>query len=185
MISSLSTRLAAGRRSIFIVAAAVVVVLLVVLGVALARGRSEDQRVLAGGGAPEVRMATLQGGEFNLGEHAQGPVFVYFWASWCLPCRTEAPLIQRLWREYQGRGYTFVGVNIWDGEKDARAFVQEYGLTFPTVADQKGEVYLDFGVERLPTAVMLAPGLKIDRRFVGQLGEPELRTLLDGVGGRG
>lgn len=185
MISSLSDRLVVGRRTRFVAAAAVVVVLLVVLGVALARGRSADQRALAGGRAPEVRLATLQGGSFDLRQHADGPVFVYFWASWCLPCRDEAPVIQRLWGEYEARGYTFVGVNIWDAEQDARAFVQRYGLTFPVVADRKGEVYLDFGVERLPTAVMLAPGLTIDQRFLGQLGESELRTLLDGVGGKG
>src|SRR5688572_29987027 len=57
------------------------------------------------------------GGEraaLDLGSHAQRPVFVYFWASWCAPCRSEAPLIERLWREYEARGYLFVGVNMLD-----------------------------------------------------------------------
>ena len=181
MTVSLSTRSAAGRRTLLVAVAVVVIALLAVLALALARGRPEERGALAGGRAPAFNLLTFQGGRFNLAEHAGGPVLVYFWASWCLPCRDEAPIIQRLAAEYEDRGYAFVGVNIWDAEKDARAFVQQYGLTFATVADQKGEVYLDFGVERLPTAIMLGPGLQVERRFLGQLREPELRALLDGV----
>src|SRR5205823_4885119 len=111
-------------------------------------------------------------------DHAGGPVVVYFWASWCTPCAAEAPLIQRLYEEYHARGYTFVGVNIWDAEKDARAFVEEHALTFPVVTDRGGKVYLAFGVENLPMAFFLRPGLQIDQRFLGQLQEPALREML-------
>ncbi len=163
----------------FLAAAGVLGALLVVLALALGRGRAEETGGVTGS-APTFSLPTLQGGRFALGEHAGGPVFVYFWASWCTPCKAEAPIIQRLWeQEYKGRGYTFVAVNMWDTEQDARKFVHEYGLTFPAVRDEGGKVYLAYGVERLPMAFALRPGLMVEERFLGTLEEEQLRELLD------
>lgn len=133
--------------------------------------------------AAAVTLTTFAGERFRLGDHAEGPVFVYFWASWCEPCKAEAQLIQRLAPEYVAQGHTFVGVNIWDGEADARAFVQRYGLTFPVVRDADGAFYLALGVERLPMAFFLRPGLEIQRRVLGELREPALREALAAIGG--
>lgn len=174
------------RRTIVLVAGILVVGLLAVLAVALARGRTaEDASATALGDPTAFELPLLQGGgAFRLSEHADGPVFVYFWASWCAPCLQEAPVIQRLYPEYRERGYTFVGVNIWDAEKDARRFVESQRLTFPLVTDPGGKTYLSYGVQQLPTAFFLKPGLETDRRFVGALTEAQLRELLDHAGGR-
>lgn len=134
--------------------------------------------------AADVSLTTFAGERFRLRDHAGGPVFVYFWASWCEPCKAEAQLIQRLAPEYLAQGYTFVGVNIWDGEADARAFAQRYGLTFPVVRDADGAFYLALAVERLPMAFFMHPGLEIDRRVLGELREPVLREALASIGGR-
>ncbi len=136
------------------------------------------------GAAADASLTTFAGERFRLRDHAGGPVFVYFWASWCEPCKAEAQLIQRLAPEYLAQGYTFVGVNIWDGEADARAFAQRYGLTFPLVRDADGALYLPLAVERLPMAFFLRPGLEIERRVLGELREPELRAALASIGGR-
>lgn len=106
-------------------------------------------------------------------------MLLYFWASWCVPCRSEAPLIQRLWPEYQAKGYTFVGMNIWDTDSYARKFARDFELTFPVVRDPENKVYLDYGVETLPMAFLIRPGLQVERRYVGQLEEGDLRSMLD------
>jgi len=162
----------------------ILVVLLLLGGLALgfatgAGGGDAGGQAL--GQAPDFSIKAFDGGTFTLAEHADKPVLLYFWASWCEPCKTEAPLIQRLWAEYQAQGYMFVGMNIWDSETDARKFAEDYELTFPLVRDRENKVYLDYGVERLPIAFALRPGLEVDRRYIGELKEPELRSMLDGL----
>lgn len=172
------------RRTIVLAAALVVLALLAVLAVALVRGRSaEDASVAASGPAPGFALPMFQGGTFNLQDHAGGPVFIYFWASWCQPCTQEAPIIQKLYPEYKAKGYTFVGVNIWDAEPDARKFVEAQQLTFPAVTDPGGKTYLSFGVQQLPTAFFLKKGLETDRKFIGAISESQLRDMLDHAGG--
>lgn len=158
------------------------VALLVVLAVAMREGVGDSPIGRTDAGFAQARSFTLptldRGGSFDLDAHADGPVFVYFWASWCAPCREEAPMIERLWPEYRALGYTFVGVNILDAERDARAFVDEFALTFPLVRDVEGTVYLDYGVYGLPEAFFLRPGLRVSEKFNGALGEQEFRTML-------
>jgi cytochrome c biogenesis protein CcmG/thiol:disulfide interchange protein DsbE len=120
-------------------------------------------------------------GTFSLGDYGDRPVFVYFWASWCTPCKAEAPLIQRLWPEFEARGYTFVGVNIQDQEQDARRFVEEHGLTFPQVRDREGAVYLDYGVYGLPESFFLKPGLLVHEKYLGEFDETVLRERLGAI----
>lgn len=152
------------------------------LGIAMAKGVGSrpsgevdpDMRVAA-----DFTLPTFDGQQFTLSEHATGPVFLYFWASWCIPCQKEAPTIQALSLEYQARGYTFVGVNITDAESDARDFIKRYGLTFPLVRDVNGSVYLEYGVVGVPEAFFLRPGLQVQKKFFGPLSEQQLRGMLD------
>ena len=161
------------------------VLLLISLAVAMSRGvgSKPDGRSSAGGRTmPAFNLARFDGTPFDLQQHAQGPVFVYFWASWCVPCQAEAPVIQKLWPEYERRGYSFVGVNIWDAESDARRFLEQQRLSFPVVADSNGRVYVDYGVDALPDSYFLEPGLRARTRYQGALTEATLRELLDELG---
>ena len=82
-------------------------------------------------------------------------MFVYFWASWCAPCREEAPLIERLWPEFQAAGYTFVGVNILDSEPDARAFIERFDLSVPLVMNLDSEEDVGTFVEQFDLSLPL------------------------------
>ncbi|MEX2583129.1 MAG: TlpA disulfide reductase family protein [Gemmatimonadota bacterium] len=163
---------------------AALLAILVVLGIAMARGVGGLAEGRTGGDlgqASDFTLPQFDGESFVLADYADQPVFLYFWASWCIPCEEEAPLIEALWPEYRDRGWTFLGVNIWDLESDARRFVERHGLTFPLARDEDGEVYLDYGVQGLPTAFFLAPGLEMYARYDGLLSEETLRGLLDEV----
>ena len=122
----------------------------------------------------------LSGNTFHLAEHSSKPIFLYFWASWCSPCKDEAPIIQKIWPEYEKKGYLFVGVNVWDSEKSARKFVNEYDINFPVVIDE-GDTYIDYGVYALPEAFFLRENLKIDTKYIGTLSEEQLRIRLDAI----
>lgn len=129
--------------------------------------------------APQFTLPTFDGGRFDLASVSDRPVFVYFWASWCQPCEQEAPVIEALWPEYRARGYVFLGLNIWDQPADARKFVERFRLTFPMATDDARTVYVDYGVQGLPTAFFIAPGGEVKARYDGQLREQALRDLLD------
>jgi len=159
----------------------VAVALIVVFAIAMRHGIGQEVGTASApfAVAPNFTLSTLDGtSTFTLADHASGPVLVYFWASWCQPCQQEAPLIERLWPEYQKRGYTFVGINIWDTESDAAAFVRQHALTFPILHEVEGTVYVNYGVSGLPEAFFLRPGLEVSQKYNGALDEKVLRAML-------
>ncbi len=169
-----------GRLLIAVIGVAFVVIL-GTLAVAMSRGigGADDGRSdVRDRQYPPFALNRFDGTSFDLRE-APGPVFVYFWASWCVPCQEEAPVIEKLWPEYQKRGYTFVGVNMWDTESDARRFLERQRLSFPVVADANGRVYVDYGVSSLPDSFFLLPGFRAQARYQGPMTEATLRGLLD------
>lgn len=77
----------------------------------------------------------LGGGTLSDDDLRGRPVVLNFFASWCVPCREEAPLLQKTYEEYEDRGIQFVGVDVMDTKEDARRFVKEFGITYPVVTD--------------------------------------------------
>ena len=160
--------------------------LLLVLAYALWQGvgQTESGREDIGGAlAPDFTVTQFDGEDFTLSDYQDRPVFLYFWASWCGPCIQEAPNIEALWPEYRDRGYVFLGLNIWDIEADAQQFIKELGLSFPLARDGERSVYVEYGVQGLPVAFFLEPGLQIRSRYTGPLDEDTLRQELDRIAG--
>lgn len=106
-------------------------------------------------------------------------VFVNFWASWCPPCRAEAPMLEATWRRLQEQGVVFLGVNTQDDEPRARAFLQEFGITFPNGRDPDGRIAIDYGVWGLPEAFIVDPAGRITYKHIGTLGQALLLAKLD------
>ncbi|MCY4616316.1 MAG: TlpA disulfide reductase family protein [Chloroflexi bacterium] len=158
--------------------------LLAVLVVAMTRDVGQERLGAVDPGIEQVReftLPTINGDRVAIADFADGPVFVYFWASWCAPCERETPLIERLWAEYEPQGYVFIGINILDSDRGAHEFVERHGLTFPILIDSGGDVYFDFGVNGVPEAYFLEPGLVVTRKYIGELREQDFRDMLEDI----
>ncbi|MGH2370769.1 MAG: TlpA disulfide reductase family protein, partial [Chloroflexota bacterium] len=107
----------------------------------------------------------------RLADRRGRPVLVNFWASWCPPCREEAPRLERLWREYRERGVAVVGIDVWDTERDARRFLREAGVTYPNGPDPGGRIAMDFGVAGVPETVLIDGDGQIARKWIGPFTE--------------
>jgi peroxiredoxin len=147
-----------------------------------------DYRARASGDrrpAPEFTAPALGGGEISSSELEGRVVVVNFWASWCGPCRLEAPDLEATWRAYEGRGVQFLGVNFRDDRYAARSFEDEFGLTYPSAFDPSGALAHKFGVLALPSTFVISDEGWIEYHFTGVVTEGILRNALEDVLGRG
>ncbi|MBC7810847.1 MAG: redoxin domain-containing protein [Burkholderiales bacterium] len=109
----------------------------VVFGVALARQNTTQP---TDGPAPDFALTTFDGEPIRLSDLRGQIVIVNFWASWCGPCRDEAPALQAVWERYQDQGVVVLGVAYTDIEADSREFINEFGLTYPNGPDLGTEI---------------------------------------------
>ena len=129
------------------------VAFMMLLWVGLMRSSTE---ATVGNAAPDFELPSVKPGETISSEDLKGrPVVVNFWASWCIPCREEAPLLERAYREYRDDGVIFLGVNIKDAKTDAEGFIEEFGITYPNVRDVDQQLTRPFGVLGLPETFFL------------------------------
>jgi thiol-disulfide isomerase/thioredoxin len=158
------------------------VLALLVLSVALA-ACSSDAGGPAGiteisGRAPALQGTTLQGGTFAPADHAGRVLVVNFWATWCGPCREEQPSLSAVEAE-RGDDAVFVGVNYRDDTAAARAYLEEFGVAYPSLEDPSGSIAYRFGVPYLPATVVVDATGELRFRAVGALDEATLRSLID------
>ena len=135
---------------------------------------SRSGKELVGRKAPGF-VAPVIGAQLATLEDYRGlPLILNFWASWCPPCREETPGMERVWRKYRNDGLVILGVNVQDGEDEARRYINEFGVTFPNVLDLDGRVTIDYGVTGLPVTFFVTRDGTISGRWVGSISEARL-----------
>jgi len=116
--------------------------------------------------------------EFRLSDYRGQTVVLNFWASWCPPCRDEAPVLEYVWRQYQDQDVVFVGIDIWDTERDARAYIREFNITFPNVIDSRGKVAVEYGLTGVPETYFITPDGMISRKVIGAISQAVLEESI-------
>lgn len=129
--------------------------------------------------APPFELPRLDGrGRLSLRDLSGRVVVINFWASWCGPCRQEAPHLQRVWTEYRARGVRFLGVNYRDVRDDALAFQREVGITYPSVVDPRGDLTVDYRLQGLPTTFVIDRAGRVVYQFLGRVEYEGLKGVL-------
>lgn len=78
------------------------------------------------------------------------PVVVNFWASWCIPCKDEAPALQKTYEQYRSQGLVVLGIDAQDFRQDAKRFMKRFGITYPVAYDGSGSTLGKWGVTGFP-----------------------------------
>ena len=123
-----------------------------------------------GSPAPAFTLPLLEGSvSVSLASLRGHPVVLNFWASWCGPCKAEAPVLERDWQTYRSRGVRFVGIDNRDLASEARTFVGAHGLTFPMLDDGPGGVTGRYGISQVPETYVLDRSGKIVAHLTGPI----------------
>jgi cytochrome c biogenesis protein CcmG, thiol:disulfide interchange protein DsbE len=100
-------------------------------------------------------------------------VVLNFWASWCIPCKDEAPYLEQVWRSNRGDGLVVLGLDAKDFRGDARNFARRYDITFPLLYDGPGHVLPSYGVTGFPETYVLDREGRVVQAFVGAINSDE------------
>lgn len=170
-------------RSVIAVLAVLAIVGLLTFGL-LSKGSS---RVQVGERVPDRALPYLSGGtgKGKIGDYRGGWVLVNLWASWCVPCRQEAPTLERFYRLHRNR-VTVLGINVQDNEEDARSFMREFHPSYPELRSVGSERSEAFGATGVPENYLVDPRGKLAVSIIGPIDQrilnSEVIPVIEGKG---
>lgn len=142
------------------------------LGLLVWKIASDDAPVASvGKPVPRFDLPTLSGdGRIAVADYIGTPMVINFWATWCVPCRREAPLLERAAKRYKDRA-VFIGVDVRDFNGDAKKFVADYGITYLIAYDGPGRLWEPWGITGLPETFFVDGSGTIVAHKIGEISD--------------
>ncbi len=167
----MTSRLKLGAQA---VAVALVLGLFALLIWKVAQGSHKE--AAPGKPAPDFTLSRIGGpGDLQLSSLRGKAVVLNFWASWCSPCKREAPALQAVSKTW-GKRVVVLGVDVNDFQGDARGFMRKYGLTYPVVHDNKNVTTPKYGLTGLPETFFLDRRGRIVEHVPGEVRAADLNS---------
>jgi len=145
----------------------------------------QAQSPLAGKDAPDAPLTFVanppEDAEPTLAALRGHPVLLDFWATWCGPCQMEAPIVDKIAQRHRADGLAVIGVNTSDESGNAARWAKSHGITYPIAFDSEQRVARAFGVENLPTLVILSKDGKVAAVRTGITSDAELEAIVKKV----
>ncbi len=158
------------------IAYALVLSLLALLGWGLVKVNSAQ---VDSGLAPDFTLTSFKGETLTLSDLRGQVVIINFWASWCPPCRDEAPYLEATWRKYKDQGVVFIGVDYADTESKALAYIEEFDITYFNGPDIGTRISQDYNMQGVPETFYVAKNGELRGVKIGPLFPPELDQKID------
>lgn len=127
------------------------------------------------------RVKTVSGSDFDTRALAGKPFVINFFASWCGPCRYEAPALEKLYVYFKARGVEFVGVAVQDSPDGVRGFIKKYGISYPVGMDDTEEISRKYMIYALPKTFVVDKDGRITYIRSGGISEEELAAEIQRV----
>lgn len=154
---------------------------LLMSGLLLIQGCSDNVTapVAALEAAPDFNMTLFEGGDFQLSAQKGKVVVINFFASWCVSCGEETPVIEKLSHKYTPQTVVFLAIAVDDTEKKAKAFMKKMGLTIPGGLDKTGKIKDAYGIYGMPTTFFIDKNGKVSYFHAGVVTEALLKHEID------
>jgi cytochrome c biogenesis protein CcmG, thiol:disulfide interchange protein DsbE len=165
-----------GFRFMLILGLAVFLGISALFGIGLAK---QGQTQPTSGPAPDFSLSTFGGETYTLSELRGKVVIINFWASWCEPCRIEAPELEAVWQRYQGRDVVMLGVAYTDTERGALAFIDEFDQTYPNGLDLGTRISREYQITGVPETFVVDQEGNVDKFYMQRVSVAELSADIE------
>jgi len=129
--------------------------------------------------APDFNITLFEGGDFQLSAQKGKVVVINFFASWCISCGEETPVIEKISHKYAPQTVVFLAIAVDDTEKKAKAFMKKMGMTIPAGLDKTGKIKDAYGIYGMPTTFFIDKNGKVNYFHAGVVTEELLKHEID------
>jgi cytochrome c biogenesis protein CcmG/thiol:disulfide interchange protein DsbE len=137
------------------------------------------QNQVSSGAAPTFTLQTFDGQTVDLAALRGKVVVVNFWASWCDPCKQEARDLEQFHQAYKDRGVALVGVDYVDTETEARAYLTNFGVTYPNGPDLGTKISQAYRIQGVPETYIVDKTGRLVTNIIGPTTQANLALIVD------
>ncbi len=129
--------------------------------------------------APDFTLAAYDGQTYHLADLRGKVVVINFWASWCQPCKDEAPELENTWRHYKDRNVLFLGIGYVDTETEAKAYLKEFNITYPNGPDLGTRISQAYRIRGVPETYFIDSAGRLVYSKIGPTTQDEMMSVIE------